>query len=66
MSAPSDPRRAIRRLNVFGLAILFALVGGVGGWAFTTELAGAVIASGRGGRRFRHQAGAAPDWRRGG
>lgn len=44
--SPSDPRRAIRRLNVFGLAILFALVGGVGGWAFTTEIAGAVIASG--------------------
>ena len=46
MTEAPNPRSAIRRLNVVGLAILFALLGGVGGWAFTTELAGAVIAPG--------------------
>jgi HlyD family secretion protein len=42
----SDPRSAIRRLNLLGLAAVAVLVGGVGGWAATTHLAGAVIASG--------------------
>ncbi len=46
MTEALNPQRAIRRLNIVGLAILFALFGGVGGWAFTTELAGAVIAPG--------------------
>ena len=41
-----DPRRAIRKLNLIGLAIAVLLIGGVGGWATTTHLAGAVIASG--------------------
>jgi HlyD family secretion protein len=41
-----DPRKAILRLNLYGFAVLLALVGGAGGWAFTTELAGAVIAAG--------------------
>jgi HlyD family secretion protein len=41
-----DPRRAIRRLNLAGLAIIVLLVGGVGGWATTSQLAGAVIAPG--------------------
>jgi HlyD family secretion protein len=31
---------------MIGLAVLLALVGGIGGWAFSTELAGAVIAAG--------------------
>ena len=39
-------RRAIRKLNVLGLAMIVAFVGSVGGWAATSELAGAVIASG--------------------
>jgi HlyD family secretion protein len=39
-------RPAIRRLNMIGLAIVVAFVGGFGGWAATSELAGAVIASG--------------------
>jgi hypothetical protein len=39
-----DPRRTIRKLNLVGLAITVLLVGGVGGWAATTQLAGAVIA----------------------
>ena len=32
-----DPRRAIRRLNLAGLAIIVLLVGGVGGWATTSH-----------------------------
>jgi HlyD family secretion protein len=41
-----DPRRTIRKLNLVGLAIVVLLIGGVGGWAATTQLAGAVIAPG--------------------
>jgi HlyD family secretion protein len=41
-----DPRRTIRKLNLAGLAISVVLVGGVGGWATTAQLAGAVIAPG--------------------
>jgi len=41
-----DPRRAIRQLNLIGLAVTVVLIGGVGGWAATTQLAGAVIAPG--------------------
>ena len=41
-----DPRRTIRKLNLVGLAITVLLVGGVGGWAATSQLAGAVIAPG--------------------
>ena len=37
-----DPRRAIRRLNMIGLAVVVVLVGGVGGWATTAQLSGAV------------------------
>ena len=39
-------RPAIRRLNMAGLAMVVAFVAGFGGWAATSELAGAVIASG--------------------
>ena len=47
MTAPEqDPRRMIRKLNLMGLAITVLLVGGVGGWATTAQLAGAVIAPG--------------------
>jgi membrane fusion protein, type I secretion system len=41
-----DPRLAIRRLNLTGLVISVILIGGVGGWATTTQLAGAVMAPG--------------------
>lgn len=41
-----DPRRVIRKLNLIGFGTLIVLFGGVGGWAATTELAGAVIAPG--------------------
>jgi HlyD family secretion protein len=47
MTSPEqDPRRMIRKLNLVGLAITVLLVGGVGGWATTAQLAGAVIAPG--------------------
>ena len=44
--AEPDPEHTIRKLNLAGLAIVLLLVGGAGGWATTTQLAGAVIASG--------------------
>jgi membrane fusion protein, type I secretion system len=46
VSDESDPRRAIRKLNLIGLAVVVVLVGGVGGWATTSQLSGAVIAPG--------------------
>jgi HlyD family secretion protein len=42
----SDPRAAIRRLNLIGIAAIAVLVGGIGGWAATSHIAGAVIARG--------------------
>ena len=41
-----DPRRSIRRHLLAGVTLVVLLAGGVGGWAATTELAGAVIAPG--------------------
>jgi len=46
MTSTPDIRRTIRKLNLIGLATLAVLIGGVGGWAATIQLAGAVIASG--------------------
>ena len=46
-SRPSRIRRSIRRHLLVGGAAVALLVGGVGGWAATTQIAGAVIASGR-------------------
>jgi HlyD family secretion protein len=42
-----DPLRSIRRLVLAGVAVSALLAFGVGGWAATTEIAGAVIAQGR-------------------
>lgn len=47
MSSMSNTRRSIRHHLLIGLAVVVLLVGGVGGWAATTEISGAVIASGR-------------------
>ena len=44
--AERSPHRAIRKFNLIGLAITVLLIGGVGGWATTAQLAGAVIAPG--------------------
>jgi HlyD family secretion protein len=48
MSAPpiSQSRRSIRRHALAGLVIVAILVGGVGGWAGTMKLSGALIAPG--------------------
>jgi HlyD family secretion protein len=43
---PTKTRRSIRRHLVAGLTAVFVLVGGIGGWAATVELAGAIIAPG--------------------
>ena len=42
----SSPRQAIRRLNLVGGTAMLIALGGVGGWASTTFIAGAVIANG--------------------
>lgn len=42
-----DNRSSIRKHLLVGGVAMFLLVGGVGGWATTTELAGAVIAPGQ-------------------
>jgi HlyD family secretion protein len=49
MSAPSqfDVRRSIRRHLFAGVGVTGVLVFGVGGWAATTELSGAVVALGQ-------------------
>jgi HlyD family secretion protein len=47
MTTPAnDPKGVIRRLNIIGFATVAVLVGGIGGWAATSELSGAVIAPG--------------------
>lgn len=43
----SSIRSSIRRHLIWGLAVVLVLVGGVGGWAATTEISGAVIAQGQ-------------------
>ena len=61
-----DPRRAIRRLNLLGLSLIILLVGGAGGWAAISRMAGAVIAPGTIVVEIKRQESAAPDrWRRG-
>jgi membrane fusion protein, type I secretion system len=46
MTRPSSTRRSIRRNILAGMLVFAVLVGGVGGWAGTTKLSGALIASG--------------------
>ena len=41
-----DPRASIRRHIVLGLAAVMLVAGGIGGWAATTEISGALIAPG--------------------
>src|SRR5262245_23094289 len=42
----TDPRSSIRRHIVFGLVAVMLVAGGIGGWAATTEISGALIAPG--------------------
>src|SRR5215470_9695997 len=44
MTKLHDPRSAIRKLNLVGVAAIAVAAGGVGGWASITDIAGAVIA----------------------
>ena len=46
MLRPMNARQAMRRLNLIGFGLLILLFGGIGGWAATAELSGAVIAPG--------------------
>src|SRR5690348_6585635 len=41
-----SPKAGIRKLNLLGCTALVVALGGVGGWASTTQIAGAVIATG--------------------
>ena len=43
---PGTPQQQIRQLTLAGIAITVLLIGGFGGWAATSQLAGAVIAPG--------------------
>jgi HlyD family secretion protein len=46
-SLASDAKRSMRRYLAFGVGLVFLIVFGAGGWALSTELAGAVIAEGQ-------------------
>jgi HlyD family secretion protein len=41
-----ENRRSVRNHLRFGLVLILVLIGGVGGWATTTDISGAVVASG--------------------
>ena len=43
---PTNPRRSIRRHQIAGLVVVALIAGGVGSWAATTDISGAVIAPG--------------------
>lgn len=43
MKPADDLQRSIRKLNLLGLSATVLFIGGVGGWAATTKLTGAVI-----------------------
>ena len=45
--ALTDSRRSIRRHVAAGVGVVLLLAGGVGGWAATSEISGAVIAQGQ-------------------
>ena len=46
-NSPANPLRSIRRYQLAGFMVTALFVGGVGTWAATTEIAGAIIASGQ-------------------
>jgi HlyD family secretion protein len=45
-NSPDNPRRSIRVHLVIGLAVVLILAGGLGGWASTAQISGALIAPG--------------------
>jgi HlyD family secretion protein len=47
MSRPVPDQHSTRKYLIVGFAAALLLVGGVGGWAATTDISGAVIASGK-------------------
>ena len=51
-----SPKTSIRKLNLLGCTAVVLGLGGVGGWASNTELAGAVIAESDTERANRHVA----------
>ena len=60
----SDARASIRLHLIVGLTVVVLLAGGLGGWASTAEISGALIAPGSIVVEFESQKGAAPDrWR---
>ena len=42
----TEARRSVRRHVIFGIVLVLLLAAGVGGWAATSEIKGAVIAQG--------------------
>ena len=60
-----DARESIRLHLIVGLTVVVLLAGGLGGWASTAEISGALIAPGQIVVEFERQEGAAPDRRRG-
>ena len=62
--ASLNSRASIRRHVIVGCALVAFLGVGLGGWASTAEISGALIAPRLAGRRFQRQEGAAPDRRR--
>ena len=46
LEPPTNPRHSIRRHQWLGLIVVGVLVGGVGSWAATSDISGAVIAPG--------------------
>jgi HlyD family secretion protein len=46
MSPPTSARRSIRLHLIIGLVVVMVLAGGIGGWASTAQISGALIAPG--------------------
>ena len=61
--ASLNSRASIRRHVIVGCALVAFLGVGLGGWASTAEISGALIAPGLAGRRFQRQEGPAPERR---
>jgi len=58
-------QRSIRLHLIIGLAVVMVLAGGLGGWASTQEISGALIAPGQIVVEIQREKSPAPDRRRG-